>query len=79
MRGIPCQTIDKVNEGRPNLVDSVKNNEVDLVINTPLGRESRFDDGQSVWPPSSTTFLHHDPRCGAGDGAWNSGDERRGL
>ena len=42
--GIPCQKIDKVNEGRPNLVDSVKNNEVDLVINTPLGQESRFDE-----------------------------------
>ena len=33
-----------MNEGRPNLVDSVKNNEVDLVINTPLGQESRFDE-----------------------------------
>jgi len=42
--GIPCQAIYKVNEGRPNLVDFVKNNEVDLVINTPLGRESRFDE-----------------------------------
>jgi len=42
--GIPCQAIYKVNEGRPNLVDYVKNNEVDLVINTPLGRDSRFDE-----------------------------------
>jgi len=42
--GISCQAIYKVNEGRPNLVDYVKNNEVDLVINTPLGRDSRFDE-----------------------------------
>jgi carbamoyl-phosphate synthase large subunit len=42
--GIACQSIYKVNEGRPNLVDYVKNNEIDLVINTPLGRESRFDE-----------------------------------
>ena len=42
--GIACDAIYKVNEGRPNLVDYVKNNEVDLIINTPLGRESRFDE-----------------------------------
>jgi len=42
--GIACQAIYKVNEGRPNLVDFVKNSEIDLVINTPLGRESRFDE-----------------------------------
>ncbi|MEE2828847.1 MAG: carbamoyl-phosphate synthase large subunit [Myxococcota bacterium] len=42
--GIPCQSVYKVNEGRPNLVDYVKNKEIDLVINTPLGRESRFDE-----------------------------------
>ena len=42
--GIACQAIYKVNEGRPNLVDYVKNNEIDLVINTPLGQDSRFDE-----------------------------------
>jgi carbamoyl-phosphate synthase large subunit len=41
---ISCEPIYKVNEGRPNLVDYVKNDEIDLIINTPLGRESRFDE-----------------------------------
>ncbi|MCP4873832.1 MAG: carbamoyl-phosphate synthase large subunit [Proteobacteria bacterium] len=41
---IACQPIYKVNEGRPNLVDFVKNDEIDLIINTPLGRDSRFDE-----------------------------------
>jgi carbamoyl-phosphate synthase large subunit len=34
----------KVNEGRPNIADEIVNRKVDLVINTPLGRESFFDD-----------------------------------
>jgi carbamoyl-phosphate synthase large subunit len=42
--GIPCESIYKVNEGRPNLVDYVKNDDVDLIINTPMGRSSRYDE-----------------------------------
>tara|TARA_X000001036_G_scaffold314666_1_gene293104 strand:- start:6566 stop:9751 length:3186 start_codon:yes stop_codon:yes gene_type:complete len=34
----------KVGEGRPNIVDSIKNNEISLVINTPLGAQSRYDE-----------------------------------
>ena len=34
----------KVNEGRPNVVDHIKNASIDLIINTPLGRTSRFDE-----------------------------------
>src|SRR5689334_12679688 len=35
--GVKIETIYKVNEGRPNIVDLVKTNKVDLIINTPLG------------------------------------------
>ncbi|HCP45284.1 MAG TPA: carbamoyl phosphate synthase large subunit [Deltaproteobacteria bacterium] len=41
---IACEAVYKVNEGRPNLVDYVKNHEVAVIVNTPLGRESRFDE-----------------------------------
>jgi len=34
----------KVNEGRPSLADELVNRRIQLVINTPLGRESFFDD-----------------------------------
>ena len=34
----------KVNEGRPNVVDMIKNGEIDLILNTPLGRASHFDE-----------------------------------
>lgn len=42
--GIPCDFVFKVNEGRPNIVDLVKSKQVDLVINTPLGRASFYDE-----------------------------------
>ena len=34
----------KVNEGRPNIADEIVNRKIDLIVNTPLGRESFFDD-----------------------------------
>ena len=36
--------ISKVGEGRPNVVDSIKNNEIQFIINTPLGQKSRYDE-----------------------------------
>ncbi len=43
-KGITVETVYKVNEGRPNIVDLIKTGKVDLVINTPLGRESFYDE-----------------------------------
>jgi carbamoyl-phosphate synthase large subunit len=42
--GLEVDVVFKVNEGRPNVADEIVNRHVDLVINTPLGRESFFDD-----------------------------------
>jgi len=42
--GVPCEEVYKVNEGRPNIVDLIKTSKVQLVINTPLGRESFYDE-----------------------------------
>ena len=42
--GVSVQSIFKFGEGRPNVVDSIKNGDVQLVINTPLGAQSRFDE-----------------------------------
>ena len=42
--GIEVEVIYKVNEGRPNIADHLVNRTIDLVINTPLGRDSFFDD-----------------------------------
>jgi len=42
--GIPNETILKMHEGRPNIVDGIKNKEIQLVINTPSGRMSQYDD-----------------------------------
>ena len=42
--GIETTKVNKLHEGRPNLADAIKNNEIHLVINTPLGRFSKYDD-----------------------------------
>jgi len=43
-RGIPSEPILKMHEGRPNIVDGIKNKEIQLVINTPVGKLSQYDD-----------------------------------
>jgi carbamoyl-phosphate synthase large subunit len=42
--GIPVQTVFKVGEGRPNIVDQMKNGEIHLVINTPSGKKPKADE-----------------------------------
>jgi carbamoyl-phosphate synthase large subunit len=42
--GVESDVIYKVNEGRPSLADEIVNRNIAMVINTPLGRESFFDD-----------------------------------
>src|SRR5271163_2484276 len=42
--GIEAESVFKVNEGRPNIVDLIKTRKIDLIINTPLGRESFYDE-----------------------------------
>jgi carbamoyl-phosphate synthase large subunit len=42
--GIAVESIFKVNEGQPNVVDKVKSGQVQLIINSPLGRESQYDE-----------------------------------
>ena len=42
--GIDAQMILKMHEGRPNIVDSIKNGEIQLIINSPSGRTSAYDD-----------------------------------
>jgi carbamoyl-phosphate synthase large subunit len=43
-RGIPADKVFKVGEGRPNIVDMMISGEISLLINTPLGKKSQFDD-----------------------------------
>jgi carbamoyl-phosphate synthase large subunit len=48
-RGIPVQTVFKVSQGRPNVVDDIKNGNINLIINTPLGQRSRRDEYPIGW------------------------------
>jgi carbamoyl-phosphate synthase large subunit len=42
--GINAEHIKKLHEGRPNILDMIKNRELHLIINTPAGAESEYDD-----------------------------------
>jgi carbamoyl-phosphate synthase large subunit len=42
--GVPSTRVFKVNEGRPDMVDLIKNGQVALLVNTPLGKKSQYDD-----------------------------------
>jgi carbamoyl-phosphate synthase large subunit len=42
--GVEVEPVFKNNEGRPNIVDLIKTARVDLIVNTPLGRESFYDE-----------------------------------
>ena len=42
--GIQCREVFKVHEGRPHVVDLIENGEIQLVLNTPLGRASEYDE-----------------------------------
>ena len=43
-QGIPVTRVNKIHEGRPHVVDLIKNRDVQLIINTPLGKIERTDD-----------------------------------
>ena len=43
-RGVPCETVLKVHEGRPHILDLLLSGEVQLLVNTPLGKDAQHDD-----------------------------------
>lgn len=42
--GIPAQKVNKLYEGRPNVLDMITNGQIDLIINSPIGKDSTHDD-----------------------------------
>jgi carbamoyl-phosphate synthase large subunit len=48
-RGIPVKPVLKVSEGRPNVIDDIKNGAISLIINTPLGHRARQDEYAIGW------------------------------
>ena len=43
-KGVDSVVIKKIQEGRPNIEDAIKNGEINLIINTPIGKSSKYDD-----------------------------------
>ena len=46
--GIACKTVNKVTEGRPHVVDMIKNNEIALVVNTVEERRNAISDSRAI-------------------------------
>ena len=46
--GVPCKTVNKVTEGRPHVVDMIKNNEIVLVVNTVEERRNAIADSRAI-------------------------------
>ena len=42
--GIPAEKVLKLHEGRPNINDLITNGKIDIIVNTPIGKDSRDDD-----------------------------------
>lgn len=45
--GLQAQTIHKVSEGTPHILDAIARGEIDLIVNTPLGRQA-YSDGEEL-------------------------------
>jgi carbamoyl-phosphate synthase large subunit len=43
-RGVPCEAVFKVHEGRPHILDRLLSGEIQLLVNTPLGKDAQIDD-----------------------------------
>lgn len=44
--GVECQVVNKVYEGRPNVIDHIKNGDIQLVINTSSGKRTKEDSSE---------------------------------
>jgi MGS-like domain-containing protein len=76
--GLPCEFVYKVNEGRPNVADLVKSRQIDLIINTALGRTSFYDE-RSIRRASYSVLgsVRDDDDRRSRNGSGDSGASRR--
>ena len=80
--GIPAKKVKKLYEGRPNILDMITNGQIQLIINSPAGKDSRHDDSYlrkaaiKAKIPYMTTMaaaratasgIHYVKTCGHGD------------
>jgi carbamoyl-phosphate synthase large subunit len=68
---IDCEYVKKLQEGRPNIVDLMKNREIQFVLNTPLGKQSAQDDSyirKSAIKYRIPYFTTTDASCAAAKG-----------
>ena len=67
-RGVACEVVNKVAEGRPHIVDHIKSGHIDLVINTTVGRQA-IEDSR---PIRRSAYIHDVPYQTTIPGAWSA-------
>jgi carbamoyl-phosphate synthase large subunit len=73
--GVPAKKVFKVREGRPNVVDYVLNGEIQVIVNTPLGKGSRYDE----YAIGRTAIMHGIPCLTTLSAAWAAVEGVRAL
>ena len=65
MPGWPSTPVLKIHEGRPNIEDAIKNSEIQLIINTPVGSTAQEDDrsDSAHRPGLQGPHYHYHCRC----------------
>jgi carbamoyl-phosphate synthase large subunit len=63
---INVEYIKKLSEGRPNIMDMIKNRQISLTINTPSGKKARTD----AYAIRRATIMYNIPYCTTIEGAW---------
>ncbi len=77
--GIAVHAVNKVQEGRPHIVDMIKNDEIDLIINTTEGRRA-IADSASIRSSAESHHVYYTTTLAAGEaicGAMASGDDKK--
>ena len=73
--GVPVETVKKVQEGRPNIVDTIKDGQIALVINTVEEKRGAVADSSSIrtrGAAGTAADLHHNCRRQGRAGRWAS-------
>ncbi|EGG93319.1 Carbamoyl-phosphate synthase large chain [gamma proteobacterium IMCC1989] len=64
--GLQAEVVNKVAEGRPHIVDMIKNDEISLIINTTEGRQATKD-SSSIRRSAESHFVYYTTTLAGGD------------
>ena len=76
--GIPVEIVNKVREGRPHIVDMIKNDRIQLIINTTEGRQA-IADSSTIRSSAQAHNVYYTTTLAGGEAAFAAGPAHRGV